>query len=1082
MLTTGGPSVYPISPWLGTVGADRERRTFRVRDVFAKPVCRRTHPCIPERKRFTKKHEGEDYMHLYRPIHFWAAGRLRSLARTAAIGLAALVLASAGCSSDAANPAGGGAGTSGDGGKTGGAAGAGGVVDSGGALGTEGGASGSIGAGGASSLAGANPTGGASSSDGGAGGTVTARGGSGDVGAGGIGTLSGGSTARGGATSSGGAGGLAGAKSSGGVAVTGGVGTAGATASTGGIAATGGTSVPGPRQILNFNQSWKFKRGDFSGAQAATYDDSSWSAVGLPHSFSLPYFLSAKFYVGYGWYRKHFTVPADWSGKRVFLEFDGSFQETQVYVNGKSIGKHQGGYTGFSLDATSAIVTGDNLVAVQVDNTWNAQLAPRAGDHTFSGGIYRDVYLVVTDALHVTWYGTFVTTPTASASSATVNIKTEVRNDYAASKNCILKTDIVDSKGATVATVSSTQAVAANTTVTIEQTTPAIANPSLWHPDHPTLYRAVSTISEGTTALDSFPTTFGIRTIVWSASSGFSINGTHLYLHGVDVHQDHAGWGDGVTNAGFYRDVKLVKDAGFNFIRGSHYPKDPGFSDACDQLGVLFWSENNFWGYGGATGEGSWNTAGAYPNNAGDEAGFETSVTDSLTAMIRVHRNHPAIIAWSMSNEPFFTADATKPKMTALLTKEVTLTHQLDPTRPAGIGGAQRPQGTARIDKLGDVAGYNGDGATISSFQNPGIPSVVTEYGSVSATRPGAYDPGWGNLSSALTGGVPTEYAWRAGQALWCAFDHGSVGSTKLETMGIIDYFRLPKRAYYWYRNTYAKVGPPTWPASGTAAALQLTADKTTLSAVDGTDDTQLIVTVVDSKGTPITNNVPVTLSVTSGPGEFPTGTSITFTPSGSTDQSDIAILDGKAAIEFRSYYAGTSVIKATSPNLTAATITITSQGSPAWVAGVTPGAAARPYTRYTGGNTPVTSQTLALNRPTDASSNSGTAGDGNDGDSTTAWQAATTDTKPWWSVSLESTYTVTSVQLTFPTAANYRYTIDVSPDGTQWTTKVDQSQNTSTAQTRTATASFGSGVGYVRVSFTGQPAGLAEMVVSGTQ
>jgi beta-galactosidase len=119
---------------------------------------------------------------------------------------------------------------------------------------------------------------------------------------------------------------------------------------------------------------------------------------------------------------------------------------------------------------------------------------------------------------------------------------------------------------------------------------------------------------------------------------------------------------------------------------------------------------------------------------------------------------------------------------------------------------------------------------------------------------------------------------------------------------------------------------------------LQLTADKTSLSAVDGTDDAQLIVTVVDSKGTAITNNVPVTLSVSSGPGEFPTGTSITFTPAGGGDQSDIAILDGKAAIEFRSYYSGTSVIKATSPGLTAASITITSQGSPAWVEGVTKG------------------------------------------------------------------------------------------------------------------------------------------------
>jgi len=1067
-------------------------------------------------------------MHTHRSKRFSTtgdvSGRVCRASLAEATGLALLLLASAGCgtgsssaAADAATEntgaAGKNGGSAGQGGGTGATSGLGGSTDTaraggtsaaGGVGGSTTGAGGSSAAGsqtgadgGASVGGGTSAGGGASASGGaGAGGSATIGGGAGAGGKAGVGGASaaGGQTGTGGGVagsagtsarggSSGGAGAVAGGGSTAGAGSKAGASGGAGTGGSGGGAGTSGSGGALPasnRQAINFNQSWKFKLGDYNGAQTNSYDDSSWSAVGLPHSFSLPYFLSSKFYVGYGWYRKHFTVPAEWSGKRVFLEFEGAFQDAQVFVNGKSIGKHQGGYTGFSLDATSAVVTGDNVVAVQLNNNWNAQLAPRAGDHTFSGGLYRDVNLVVTDPLHVTWYGTFVTTPTISASSATVNIKTEIRNDNAASKNCALKTDIVDTKGVTVATVSSTQTVPANSTVTVDQTTPAIANPSLWHPDHPTLYRAVSTISDGASNLDSFTTTFGFRWINWSASSGFSINGSHLYLHGADVHQDHAGWGDGVTNSGFFRDVKMVKDAGLNFIRGSHYPKDPAFGDACDQLGVLFWSENCFWGYGGATGEGSWNTAGAYPNNAGDQAAFDTSVTDSLTAMIRVHRNHPSIIAWSMSNEPFFTADATKPKMSALLTKEVTLVHQLDPTRPAGIGGAQRPQGSSRIDKLGDVAGYNGDGATLSDFQNPGIPSVVTEYGSVASTRPGAYDPGWGNLSATLTNGAPTEYAWRSGQALWCAFDHGSVGSTKLETMGIVDYFRLPKRAWYWYRNAYASVPPPSWPASGTAAALQLTADKTSLSAVDGTDDAQLIVTVLDSKGNAISNNVPVTLSITSGPGEFPTGTSITFTPSGSSDQSDIAILDGKAAIEFRSYYSGTSVIKATSSGLTAATITITSQGSPAWVEGVSPPTAARPYVRYTSGGSAGTSQTLALNRPTSASSSAGTAGNGNDGDTTTSWQAATTDTNPWWSVSLESTYTVSSVQLTFPTAANYRYTIDVSPDGTQWTTKVDQSQNTSTAQTRTATTSFGAGIGFVRVSFTGQPAGLAEVAVSG--
>jgi hypothetical protein len=655
-----------------------------------------------------------------------------------------------------------------------------------------------------------------------------------------------------------------------------------------------------------------------------------------------------QFYMGYGWYRKHFTSPAAWSGQRIFLEFEGAFQDAQVYVNGTSVGEHLGGYTGFSYDVTSAVVTGDNVVAVRLNNNWNAQLAPRAGDHTFSGGLYRDVHLVVTNPLHVTWYGTFVTTPTVSTTSATLDVKTEIRNDSSVSKTCTVQTDIVDASGATVATTSSSQTVAASTTVTFDQTPPAIANPSLWHPDHPTLYQAVTTVSDGTTAVDTFTTPFGIRSISWT-TSGFFINGAHYYLHGADVHQDHAGWGDGVTNAGFFRDVGMVKTAGFNFIRGSHYPKDPAFADACDQLGVLLWSENPFWGYGGATGEGSWSTAASYPNNTADQAPFETSITNSLTDMIRILRNHPSVVAWSMSNEPFDTATATIPNMRALLTKEVDLTHQLDSTRPAGIGGAQRPLGANRIDNLGDVAGLNGDGATQAQDQNPGFPTIINEYGSVSTPRPGAYDPGWGLLAATLTNGFPTEYSWRSGQAVWCMFDHGSVGGTSLETMGIVDYFRIPKRAWYWYRNAYGGVAPPTWPVAGTPAALQVTADKTTLSAVDGTDDAQITVTVVDASGNAISNNVTVTLSITSGPGEFPTGTTITFTPPSSSAQSDIAIVEGKAAIEFRSYYSGTTVITASATGLTSGTITITSQGSPAWVAGTTPATPARPYTRYAG-------------------------------------------------------------------------------------------------------------------------------------
>ncbi len=717
----------------------------------------------------------------------------------------------------------------------------------------------------------------------------------------------------------------------------------GADASDGGLPGADGGQAPALRLVQNFNQSWKFKRADVSGAEASAFDDSSWDAVGLPHSFSLPYFMSSTFYVGYGWYRKHFTVPASWSGKSVFLEFQAAFDQAEIYLNGKKVGEHIGGYNGFSIDITSSITTGDNVVAVRLNNNWNAQLPPLTGDHTFQGGLYRDVFVVVTDPLHVTWYGTWVTTPTLatnSGSSSTVEIKTEVQNNRSAAVNATLKTDIVDKDGKVVATLSSQQQIEAGKAATFDQTTPAISNPSLWHPDHPTLYRALSYLSDGTGTVDDFTTPFGFRWFSWSGSQGFSLNGSHYWIQGANVHQDHAGWGNGVTDAALTRDVKMVKDAGMNFIRGSHYPKAPAFADACDQLGVLLWSENCFWG--GFGGSGGWPYNGAYPSTSADFDAFDNNVLASLTDMIRIHRNHPSIIAWSMGNEDFFSGGPAD-KVVALLKKAVELTHQLDPAptgRPAAIGGAQSAIGGTQPDTLGDVAGFNGDGV---GYDNPGMPNMVSEYGAdVSSTRPGNYDPGWNNLT--VSNGMAAQPAWRSGISRWCMFDYGSQMGGQYINSGIVDYFRIPKRSYYWYRNTYAKVSPPTWPDSGTPAGLKLTTSTTTLSAADGTQDAWLLVTVVDSGGKALSNNVPVTLTITSGPGEFPTGPSITFTPPGSGSASDIAIRDGQAAIEFRTYYSGTSVIEATSPGLSSSSVTITSQGNPAWVEGTTTKVPSRPY------------------------------------------------------------------------------------------------------------------------------------------
>jgi hypothetical protein len=839
------------------------------------------------------------------------------------------------------------------------------------------------------------------------------------------------------------------------------------------MAIRGGAAQEAPgavRQQLNFNREWRFGLGDHPGAEAAAFDDSMWSAVGLPHSFSLPYFLSDKFYIGYGWYRKAFEAPADWRNRRVFIEFEGAFQDTEIFVNGKAVGRHQGGYTGFSFDITDQIRIGTNLLAVRVNNRWNPRLAPRAGEHVFSGGIYRDVHLVVTSPLHVTWFGTFVTTQQVSEQFATMNVKTEIRNDAEEARSFRLATAIRDPDGKVIVSLTSTQTIAPGATLTLDQASGAIATPKLWHPDHPFLYHVVSRVYEGETPVDDFETPFGFRWFEWTADRGFFLNGKHFYVRGANVHQDHAGWGDAVANSGFERDVRLMKEAGFDFIRGSHYPHDPAFSEACDRLGMLFWSENCFWGIGGFKPDGGWD-ASAYPPNPADGPEFEASVKASLRDMIRVHRNHPSIIAWSMDNEVFFTENSTLPRVREFLRELVQLSHELDPTRPAAIGGCQRGE----IDKLGDIAGYNGDGARL--FLNPGIPSVVSEYGSTVAARPGKYEPGWGDLQ-------PEKFPWRSGEAIWCGFDHGSIAGT-MGQMGIVDYFRLPKRMFFWYRNEYRKVPPPDWPRGGTPDALRLSADKTTIQSTDGTDDAQLIVTVVDANGNALSNSPPVTLSLAAGPGEFPTGTAITFDP-----KSDIAIRDGQAAIEFRSYHAGESVIRATSPGLREATITIRSLGEPKFIAGQTPPVQPRPYLRLEMPTVAASSTekrvNVAAQRPTRASTESPqhTARLANDEIETTFWEPRRTDTNVWWQVDLESVCRLERVRTTFPAQGNFRYRIEVSKDAQQWTLAADQTQTGSTDQKRTDQLASGVSGRFLRLTFAHLPAAcpgaLAEVEVQG--
>lgn len=843
----------------------------------------------------------------------------------------------------------------------------------------------------------------------------------------------------------------------------------------------------------NINREWKFTLGDVTEAKNAGFNDTRWTNVSLPHSFSMPYFMWDKVYQGYGWYRKQIDVPKEWLSKNITIEFEGSFIETEVFVNGSFAGKNVGGYTGFAFDITKYLKAGSNTVAVRVNNHWKPDVAPRAGDHQFNGGIYRDVYLNVTDKLHVDWYGTFVSTPVVSSKSAICKVETEVRNNYEVAKECVVYTEIKSPNSKTVAEQNSKQIVKPNEVAVFKQMLPEIINPELWSPESPVLYKAYTTIAVDGKVVDTYETTFGIRSFQWTADKGFFLNGEHYYLLGANVHQDQAGWGDAVTNAAMRRDVKMMKDAGFNCIRGSHYPHDPAFVEACDELGVIFFSENALWGMGGGSGDrDGWGppSSSCYPPDKKHQADFDKSVLYQLKKMIRVHRNSASVAAWSLSNEPFFTDSSTDKAMKNLLNMATDSARYWDPSREVAVGGAQRKG----VDVLGKktLAFYNGDGASRDEFQNPGVPNLVSEYGSTTSHRPGKFFAGWGDILKAPAGNNDpwSPPVWRSGHIIWCGFDHGTIGGVGLATMGLVDYFRLPKRQYFWYVEAFKKGNKnpvePEWPKQGVPAKLKFETTNTVINGTNGTDDAQLIVTILDAAGKHISNNIPVELSIVTGPGEFPTGRTIKFMPPSADEASDIFIRDGQAAIAFRSYYGGKTRIKASADGLEPVYLVIETKGKPVWREKFASQMVNRPYKRYNVATElpqqDADEMLLATYRPSWVSSTlRGTnKANVNDDDVKTVWKPAVDDKERWWKLALEASYCVNKIELEFPESGQYDYSIEVSENDTDWKEVVRSKPGDAVSKVRLHKGDFGCNVAFVRVRFYSNLAGLAEVRVGG--
>ena len=575
-----------------------------------------------------------------------------------------------------------------------------------------------------------------------------------------------------------------------------------------------GTDISNGLRGLNFDESWKFTRSDPSGAQNTTYNDSSWTSLNLPHDWSitLAYNQSspsgaAGGYLdgGVGWYRKTFTIPSEYSGKRVFIDFDGVYMNSQVYINGTSLGTRPYGYVSFEYELTSYLIYGGtNVIAVRVNNN-------QPTSRWYSGsGIYRNVWLTVLDPVHVDYCGLFVTTPSVSTSSATVNVSALVKNQGTAAKSTYLTTTIYNASGSTVTSNnSSTVNIGASGSNTFSQSL-TVSNPSLWSGSSPYLYTLKTEVIVNSVVVDTFRTVLGLRYYSFNANSGFSLNGTAMKLKGVCMHQDLGSLGVAVNYRAFERQLQILKDMGCNAIRTAHNPPDPAVLDICDRLGLLVFDETfDCWETGKVS-----NDYHLY---------FSSWAQTDIKAMVRRDRNHPSVIMWSIGNE------INSPTV-ATATNLINWVKAVDSTRPITWANNNMGGGTQQsIGDLLDLVGYNYNTGLYDSHHSSHpawkmfgsevcaarrsrgvyVSPHDTEYGNLSPDIGSSYD----NSYSATSNATSAENDWKlhnslsyiAGEFIWTGFDYLGENDwpTKSNNDGIIDTCGFPKDIYYYYQSQW---------------------------------------------------------------------------------------------------------------------------------------------------------------------------------------------------------------------------------------------------------------------------------------
>ncbi|MDE3201889.1 MAG: DUF4982 domain-containing protein [Acidobacteriota bacterium] len=542
------------------------------------------------------------------------------------------------------------------------------------------------------------------------------------------------------------------------------------------------------------------KTGNFMPAAAATFDDTDWRALNLPHDWAieLPFtndreLQSKGFYplgrkypdTSVGWYRRIFDIPAEDAGKRITIEFDGAYRDALVVFNGFYIGKHSGGYDPFSFDLTDFAYPGQrNTLLVRVDAT------ETDGWFYEGAGIYRHVWLVKTNPVHVKKWGTFVRSE-VTGSNAKLSIRTDVANHGKTTANARVVSTILDPAGNAVGKhVSASASMDVGNDHEFEQQI-AINNARLWSLEERNLYKLVTEIQSDGKVVDRYETPFGIRTIKFDAQRGFFLNGKPVKLKGTCNHQDHAGLGVALPDAVQHYRIRKLQEMGCNSIRTSHNPPTSELLDACDQLGMLVFDETRM-----------------MSSNPEGLAQFAN--------LVRRDRNRPSVFMWSMGNEE---GQANTPKGVLILTSMKDLANKLDGSRPVSIA----PTGAIGTGGLAvcDVDGYNYMDPQAAAFHkaHPDRPIMGTETVSAVGTRGiyitdhdkgyvAAYDPytttgrasaeGWWKFCDAQP--------WLSGGFVWTGFDYRGEPSPNdwhniSSQYGVIDTCGFPKDSFFYYQS-----------------------------------------------------------------------------------------------------------------------------------------------------------------------------------------------------------------------------------------------------------------------------------------